>query len=638
MLLFLFFIFLDGSLDGACIISALKLPSAERTVIEKLQSQTQILQDVLSCTSKIDKKSSVLPHTKQIQVRTTAENESSKNNLTSRRNETGKFLRKEKKEGIIQTQFEDPSHLLKECHVQLKRLDVPLSQQPRPMRKNRGLRMKMFLLQEKRGVRTELCPKYKSVSSKMPPSSGAPLGVLNKDLSYMSHVGTCSEDDSWSDEDPYYKTPVSSPSYSTYNCSDEDPSIMASVEDQKMSANDRVQSNSQFKAGIRQKTRTKPGRCCICSEQVMTGMKSHMKIHFPNNDYACPQCNARFKLWTSLMLHLKRTCYEYGQQQVDPKKPEEAQNLYKCAECEKAFRYKLSLDAHKQTHNQLYCEVCRKVLRDSATLARHKTSHTPFQCTRCEESFCLFKPLRKHYENVHKVNGPFQCNHCPKSFSKLRIFIAHEWKHTGYLPFQCAHCGMRFKIDADLLSHQRVHTREKPYLCSECGKAFSQKSNLLRHLKFIHGESRDEKKYSCSECEKSFKEKGALKKHQRSKHFKELFCHPCDYCGKMISASSIGRHKLIHTGEKPFKCTMPECDKHFRSTAEVRKHVMAHHSIERPFNCDVCGKGFTLQCLLNTHMKTHSGEKPFVCHDCGKAFPKLYSLKRHKKLVHAFVK
>lgn len=131
-------------------------------------------------------------------------------------------------------------------------------------------------------------------------------------------------------------------------------------------------------------------------------------------------------------------------------------------------------------------------------------------------------------------------------------------------------------------------------------------------------------------CEKSLKEKGALKKHQQSKHLKGLFRHLCPFCGKMVSSTSPARHKLIHTGERPFKCTMPECDKVFRSTSEEKRHVQIHHSTERPYTCDVCGKGFIKMCVLNTHAKIHSGEKPFVCYICGKAFPKLYSMDRQK--------
>lgn len=548
---------------------------------------------------------------------------------------------------------EDASRLLRQCRVQLRRVDVPLSSQSRPVRRNRGLRMKEILLEEKRHLCEDALPAYKSPSGKTKPSDGArDSSSFSKD-SYMAPINDCSEDDSWSyysDEDSCRKNTCSSPSmvdsWSNYSgdespfteddssssCSHEDPSLMGP---KNCSVTSRKQGISDSKASVPKNIRQV--QCFICKECVNTSLRTHMKTHFPTGDYACPRCDSRFKLFSSFKLHLNRTCFEYGQQQVDPEKPDEVKGLYKCDKCEEAFRYKVSLDMHRQTHNELYCHVCRKVLRDAATLARHKASHTLFQCNRCEETFTLFKPLLRHCENIHKLSRPFKCNHCPKTLSKLRILIAHEWKHTGHLPFQCALCGMRFKTDSDLTSHERVHTREKPYLCAECGKTFSQKSNLLRHLNFIHSEFRNEKKHFCSECGKSFKEKGALKKHQKSKHLNELFRHPCPYCGKMVSSSTIARHKLIHTGERPFKCTVPDCDKYFRSTSEVKRHVLIHHTTERPYKCDVCGKGFIKKCFLNTHAKTHSGEKPFVCQICGKAFPKLYSMQRHKKLVHTYV-
>ncbi|XP_044035042.1 zinc finger protein 3 homolog isoform X2 [Siniperca chuatsi] len=664
----------DGSLDGACIISALKLPSIERTGTDKTQPQANILDNVLSCTSDLEKESLKLPHAVQIKTETKdqiSEIKVDETYWTPGENGTavllGDITRHQENVGLLRSQAEDASHLLKQCRVQLKRLDMPLPLRSRPVRRNRGLRLKKILLEEKRGLREEALSAHKSASRKTKPSNrvlseasdNEDSSGFDKD-SYMAPINDCSEDDSWSyysNEDSCHNTKSSSPSMadswsyysddecsfvtlvSSYSegdtlssCSNEDPSFMGP---KMLSATTRKQGVSGIKASTSKKTRKV--QCFLCKEHVNTSLRTHMKTHFPSGDYACPRCDSRFKLLSSFKLHLSRTCFEYGKQQVDPEKPDEAKNLYKCDKCEEAFRYKVSLERHKLTHNELYCNVCRKVLRDAATLARHKASHTLFQCNRCEETFTLFKPLLRHCENIHKISRPFKCNHCPKTFSKLRILIAHEWKHTGHLPFQCAQCGLRFKTDADLISHERVHTREKPYLCAECGKTFSQKSNLLRHLNFIHSESRNEKKHSCSECEKSFKEKGALKKHQRSKHLKELFRHPCPYCGKMVSSSTIARHKLIHTGERPYKCTMPECDKYFRSTSEVKRHVLIHHTTERPYKCDVCGKGFIKMCFLNAHAKIHSGEKPFVCHFCGKAFPKLYSMKRHKKLVHTFV-
>lgn len=671
----IFFLFSDGSLDGACIISALKLPSAERSEKAKAQPQANILNNVLSCISDLDSKSLTSPHTIKFKTDTITEDQTSKimvaeANWTPGENGTavplGDMTRHEDNLGLLQSQVLDVSHRLKQCHVQLKSLDLPVSLQSRPVRRNRGLRMKKFLLEEKRGLREGALTADKSASRKTKLSDRVVRESSDNEESstfiidsYMAPVNDCSEDDSWSyysDVDSCHKTTSRSPSmadswsnYSDDECAvvtrvrsyTEDDSLSSSsnedpffISPKNVSATSRKQGISDIKASAPKKARQV--QCLICKEHMNTSLRTHMKTHFPTGEYACPRCDSRFKLYSSFKLHLIRTCFENSQQQVDTEKLDEAKKLYKCDKCEQAFRYKVALERHELTHNELYCNVCRKVLRDASTVARHKASHTLFQCNRCEESFTLFKPLLRHCQNVHKISRPFKCTHCPKTLSNLRNLIAHEWKHTGHLPFQCAQCGLRCNTDTDLMSHERVHTREKPYLCAVCGKTFSQKSNLLRHLNLIHSESRNEKKYSCSECEKSFKEKAALKKHQRSKHLKEFFRHPCPYCGKMVSASTIARHKLIHTGERPFKCTMPECDKAFRSTSEVKRHVRRHHSTERPYKCDVCGKGFIQMCLLGAHAKIHSGEKPFVCHICGKAFPKLYSMQRHKKLIHAF--
>ncbi|XP_069564878.1 uncharacterized protein [Brachyistius frenatus] len=653
----------DIFLDGACIISALRLPNIKRTETLKTQAQDSILGDALSCASDLEKESVTSSHTAQIKTditkeRQTSETKSNTTNCTPGKKGTslllGNTTRHEENSDFLQSQAEDASCLLNKCCVQLKRVDVSLSSHSRPVRPNRGLRMNKILLEEKREL-----PANKSASRVTKPSSEASLLVsdndltsFSKDSSYMAPISTCSEDDSWSycsEEDSCRKTsscssnvadswsngsvtPVSSSAGndSFSSGSPEDPSFTGPKD---AAAASRQPGISNIKTNAPRKTRKV--QCFICKEHLNTSLKSHMKTHFPTSNFACPRCDSRFKLLTSLKHHLNRTCYEYSRQHVDPEKPDEAENLYKCDKCEEAFRYKVSLQKHTLSHDELYCSVCRKVLRDAATLVRHNASHTPFQCNRCDQSFTLFKPLLRHCENIHKICRPFKCNHCPKTLPKLRFLIIHEWHHTGHLPFQCAQCSLRFKCDADLIYHERVHTREKPYLCAECGKTFAHKSNLLRHLTLIHSESRNEKKHSCSQCEKSFKEKGALKKHQRSKHLNELFRNPCPYCGKMVSLSTMARHKLIHTGERPFKCIVPECDKYFRSTSEVKRHVLIHHSTERPYKCDVCGKGFVKMCFLNAHAKIHSGEKPYVCHICSKTFLKVYSMLRHKKLLHS---
>uniref|UniRef100_A0A096LV73 Zinc finger protein 624-like n=1 Tax=Poecilia formosa TaxID=48698 RepID=A0A096LV73_POEFO len=293
----------------------------------------------------------------------------------------------------------------------------------------------------------------------------------------------------------------------------------------------------------------------------------------------------------------------------------------RCDECDKAFKYKSTLDSHKQTHNPLYCEVCMKLVRDSEALAMHKESHTPFQCNRCEEHFPVFKALHKHYIDAHNPTEPFTCPYCETTFSSLKRFIRHEWKHTGYQPFQCTHCAKRFRSYSDLVEHQKKHTKAYPYLCWECGKKFRHGVTLTRHVERVHhaGEPVDEKPttiFPCTQCDKTFTSRRCLLKHDNFHHKGMRF--PCEHCGKgFFGKDALVRHTLIHTGERPFKCD--DCEKSFRSAAELKIH-RRYHTGERPFKCTICEKGFVQSCFLTLHMRTHTGERPYVCAVCNKGF------------------
>uniref|UniRef100_A0A3B4B5A3 C2H2-type domain-containing protein n=1 Tax=Periophthalmus magnuspinnatus TaxID=409849 RepID=A0A3B4B5A3_9GOBI len=344
------------------------------------------------------------------------------------------------------------------------------------------------------------------------------------------------------------------------------------------------------------------------------------------------ECSAEFKCRQTFRFHLRNICYD--EQQVDPEKTEDDKHCFKCDQCDKAFKYKSTLDSHKQTHNPLYCHACMKLVRDSDALALHKESHTPFQCNHCEENFPVFKALHKHYVDVHNPTEPYTCAHCQTTFVSLKRFIRHEWKHTGYQPFQCPQCVKRFRSYSDLVEHQRKHTKAYPYLCWECGKKFRHSLTLTRHVARVHhsGEPVLEKPaaaFGCLQCGKMFTSRRCLLKHDNFHHKGLRF--PCEFCGKgFFGKDALVRHTLIHTGERPFKCD--DCEKSFRSLAELKIH-RRYHTGERPFKCTVCQKGFVQSCFLTLHMRSHTGERPYVCAVCSKGFTSLHGLKRHRRLI-----
>jgi KRAB domain-containing zinc finger protein len=48
------------------------------------------------------------------------------------------------------------------------------------------------------------------------------------------------------------------------------------------------------------------------------------------------------------------------------------------------------------------------------------------------------------------------------------------------------------------------------------------------------------------------------------------------------------------------------------------------HTVDKPYKCDICGKGFSKNYNLQTHIRTHTGDKPYKCDVCGKGFSHNY--------------
>ena len=136
-------------------------------------------------------------------------------------------------------------------------------------------------------------------------------------------------------------------------------------------------------------------------------------------------------------------------------------------------------------------------------------------------------------------------------------------------------------------------TADKLYhYCDECGKKFSDVSTLARHKINIHNPVPT----ACTVCGLTFQSEQKMKIHYNNEHNPKQ----CDFCDYKTGYSSHMKAHMAKHSEPKFKCS--HCDKVLKSKLSLEGHEREHTG-ERPFECQVCGKGFTRSCSLITHKK-----------------------------------
>lgn len=155
--------------------------------------------------------------------------------------------------------------------------------------------------------------------------------------------------------------------------------------------------------------------------------------------------------------------------------------------------------------------------------------------------------------------------------------------------YVCQYCKAVFAQSIELTRHVRTHTGDRPYVCRECGKGYSQASGLTVHLQTFH---------SKTTSPNQFRHPLTLKHIQ---YYYDLV-QPC---------------VLSPDLSEPHDCQ--KCCLSFSSLDEHRQHILEFHPKE--FNkCPICNKVFISTALLDKHKVTHTGTKPFSCDICNKSY------------------
>ncbi|CAG7683807.1 unnamed protein product [Allacma fusca] len=363
--------------------------------------------------------------------------------------------------------------------------------------------------------------------------------------------------------------------------------------------------------------------------------------------FKCPwvSCSKTTKCFSNLCIHHRAHCvngYSVGRIESLNKKPRISRISSKELSNEELGSNK-GLEFPKAGPLVSFeCFRCEKKLTYSEFL-NVDTSAYIFKCppTCCDKVFSSFPNLAKHHEA--------QCRRRPIDVPDTDVNIPSDHISTELKPlvgpepsnnnaniagplnsFECNYCHKEYRRE----DVQQNCSGTISYKCDllNCDKAFPTFIILQNHHESTCPK-RPEDAFACNLCDKKFKSSGNMRSHMISFHTHKYEFY-CEICGAgCVTKSTFYAHMRTHVNHRKFKCQ--HCPASFKKKDHLQNHETRLHTTDLPFMCGTCGRRFKVRQGLRQHeQNVHSLDGPSICKLCNKTFASAAYVQTHIRTTH----
>lgn len=252
--------------------------------------------------------------------------------------------------------------------------------------------------------------------------------------------------------------------------------------------------------------------CVQCARKFLTQSKLdrhqvvHSKMSLQEDGYelltlksisifVCSQCEKQFTSEAHRSSHMSSHDPASRPKIVVKKRSKEEldklEKKYQCDQCDASYRLPTSLDSHMKTHSAapFVCDICGSFFKAKSYLKQHVTyRHSRdfrYFCNFCPKACATSSDLLRH-RRVHTNERPYQCDQCEARFKTNDGYRKHLRSHSGERIYRCDLCERRFMCHSSLKTHKISHTNEKAFKCFHCEQYFNVPKNRRRHILRTH--------------------------------------------------------------------------------------------------------------------------------------------------------